>query len=50
MYAAEGNLFNASQRVPGATGKWPGKFVAEDAVRAIEPSAGLRILVFASPI
>ena len=40
MHAAQGNLFNAYQRVPGETGNWLGKFAAEDAVRAIMGACG----------
>jgi hypothetical protein len=40
MHAAQGNMFNAYQRVPGGTGNWLGKFVEEDAVDAILKACG----------
>lgn len=40
MHAAQGDMFNAYQRVPGKPGNWLGKFRAEDAVRAIMSACG----------
>jgi hypothetical protein len=40
MHAAQGDLFNAYQRVPGESGNWLGKFGAEDAVRVIMRACG----------
>jgi hypothetical protein len=40
MHAAQGNMFNAYQRVPGKSGNWLGKFGPEDAVRAIMSACG----------
>lgn len=40
MHAAHGNRFNAYQRVPGGTDTWLGKYVEEDAVRAIVDACG----------
>jgi len=40
LHAAQGNMFNAYQRVPGQSGNWLGKFGEEDAVRAIMSACG----------
>jgi hypothetical protein len=40
IHAAQGNLFNAYERVPGARGNWLGKYGEEDAVRAIMAACG----------
>jgi hypothetical protein len=35
MHAGQGNLFNTYQRMPGGAAIWLGKYVEEDAARAI---------------
>jgi hypothetical protein len=40
MHAAQGNLFNTYQRVPGEEANWLGKYVQDDAVRAIVGACG----------
>jgi hypothetical protein len=40
MHAAQGNLFNAYERVPGGPDNWLGKYVEEAAVRAIKAAYG----------
>ena len=40
LHACQGNQFNAYQRVPGGTDNWLGKYVEEEAVRAILGACG----------
>jgi len=40
LHASQGGQFNAYQRVPGGTDSWLGRYVEEDAVRAIMSACG----------
>ena len=43
LHACQGDQFNAYQRVPGGTDNWLGKYVEEEAVRAIMGACGRAI-------